>query len=246
MKNSVLLIFLLLALQSTAQYNSEGDIKSRFRPGTFWFFTGFTPARPEKLRKYDRLIFDLTYNDWVGDKKPFKNHWSSIGFNTNLMFDIPMAKRNVVSFGIGFCYGFQVIRHDQDILYSLDSNYTQVSNDLSMASFDKNSFVGHNFSIPIEFRFRTKGWKHFKVHVGGKIGYQAQFYSKTRYEGEDTKFMIKDKSIPDFNRLTYSAHVRIGIRNWALFGSYNFNPVFSGVQSTKLNMIQLGLSISLF
>lgn len=243
----LLLIIILWNFSATAQYNSEGDVASRFRPGTMWFFTGFSPAQPEKLRKYDRLIVDLTYNDWTGDRKPFQVDWSSIGVNTNLMFDIPMSKNNLTSFGVGFCYGFQQYKHNQILEFDSLMSTTQFSKNFLITGNDyRTSFVAHNFSVPVEFRFRTKGWKHFKVHIGGKIGYQASLINKAKIDDNDQKYTVKYKSLPDVNRLMYSAHLRFGLRNWALFGSYNFNTLFKSSESVKLNTFQLGLSISLF
>ena len=48
------------------------------------------------------------------------------------------------------------------------------------------------------------------------------------------------------NRLIYSVHARVGLRNWALYFSYNLNPIFSNQLSTQLNLVQMGLSVSLF
>ena len=60
------IIICVVSGNAISQYNSEGeDLISRFRPGSMWFYTGLRPATPEKVRKYDRLIFDVTYNDWI-------------------------------------------------------------------------------------------------------------------------------------------------------------------------------------
>lgn len=242
------LFVLLLMKGSYAQYNSEGELISRFRSGGMWYFTGFRPAVPEKVRKYDRLIFDLTYNDWAGDLDPFKNQWRSLGLNTNLMFDIPITKGNTVSFGTGLSHSFFRI-NSNGYQFGADSLNTHTHlytlNETETASATR--FLGGNsFLVPLEFRFRTKGWKHFKVHIGGKIGYQWDLYTRTIEEGQNGKLIIKNKDLPDVSRLIYSAHVRIGIRNWALFGSYNLNGLFQEDNSPKLHVIQAGLSISLF
>jgi hypothetical protein len=240
-----LLTFVLVSFFSNAQYDSQGVNTTRFRPGFFWYLTGYYPASPEKVRKYDRLIFDVVYSDWCGDLKPFKNSWASIGFNTNIIWDIPLVKKNLISLGLGGCYGYSAIRHNKDILLNNTSDWTYILDSIPVGGFQRNSFSGHNFSIPIELRFRTKGWKHFKVHVGGKIGYQLGFKGKTRAEFLDVISKLRF-SVPDYNRFTYSAHVRIGIRNWSIFASYNFNPLFSNSKSTQVNLLQLGVSISVF
>jgi len=244
MKFRFLIIILIFSYSAHAQYDSEGENKSRFRPGMFWFLTGYHPAKPEIARKYDRLIFDVTYNDWTGGKKAFQNHWASMGLNTNIMFDVPLVKKDLISLGIGACYGFQTIRHNQ-LTSSLEgNNFTKIEQDLTN-SFKRNSLIGHQIALPVELRFRTKGWRHVKFHIGAKIGFQAGLYTKTRFLNGESPKKLKT-SFNDPNRLVYSFHARLGIRNWALFGSYNFNKVFTNEQSTSLNLFQIGLSVSLF
>ena len=56
--------------------------------------------------KYDRLVFDLTYNDFSGDVSPLSQGFNSIGITTNMIFDIPMNKKNTISFGTGWGFKF--------------------------------------------------------------------------------------------------------------------------------------------
>jgi hypothetical protein len=251
MHKTFFIVFLFLGLSTSAfsQYDGFGtDEISRFRPGSMWFFTGFRPAETEKVRKYDRLIFDLTYNDWSGDLDPFKNKWNSIGLNTSLMFDFPITKGNTVSFGTGLSHSLFRI-NNSGIIFSPDSSesFTTMDFEINNNNTPPERFLcGNSISVPLEFRFRTKGWKHFKFHLGGKIGYQLNMYSKTVSEGTNGRMILKDHNFADAQRLIYSAHFRIGIRNWALFGSYNLNSLFSNDSSPKLNLLQMGLSISLF
>lgn len=240
----ILLLFLPLVVK--AQYNSKGETRSRFRPGSMWFFTGFRPAQADKVRKYDRLIFDLTYNDWIGDVDPFENHWASIGLNTNLMFDIPLSKGNTVALGIGLAHELKTIRHNNYLYADQVNDISVYAPKDSVASWSKSSFGGNSFCIPLELRFRKESWKHLKLHLGGRIGVQANLYN--RYVGRNDGIKVVNKNIgfPDVNRLIYGAHARIGFRNFALFGNYYFNPVFSKSESIQLNILQFGLSVSLY
>lgn len=246
-KNSLLLLLCLISFSLAAQYDSKGENEtSRFRPGAMWFYTGIRPAKVEKVRKYDRLIFDLTYNDWMGDEQPFQNNWSSIGLNTSLMFDIPLTKGNTVSLGIGVSHQYVNIRHDNKFIFN-DSLNTSVYAPMDATQpITKSVLSGNSFSIPIEIRFRNESWRHFKVHIGGKFGYQANLFQKQVSKWNGNKTVTKNFGIPDKNDWIYSAHIRIGLRNWALFASYNFNTIFSNKNSTQLNLVQMGLSVSLF
>lgn len=248
MKHSLILLFIGWTTLILAQKNQENEVhlKSRFRPGLFWNFTGFKPAKEGKGQKYDRLIFDLTYNDWIGERGPFKVKGPSMGMNVAFMFDIPMNKKGTASFGIGPQYGFFNIRHDLAYAFDFDQKTTLFDEQIHAGETGFTKVVGNYFQMPVEFRFRTKGWKHFKVHIGGKVGYLFAFNHKTKWTDNGGDYIQRDYSTPDLNRLLYSAHIRLGMRNWAVYASYQINPMFKGAQSTKLNPFQLGLSISLF
>jgi len=241
-----IVVFLTVSIFGMSQYNSEGaDLISRFRPGVMWFNTGMRPAEIEKVRKYDRLVFDLTYSDWSGEPKPFQNKWASIGLNSSVYFDIPLVKNNVISFGTGLSHSLFAIHHDNLFVSDPSGQYT-LYNELDTMPFDKNKLVGNSISIPIELRFRSKGWKHVKFHVGGKIGYQLNLFQKMHYTGDNGRIIEKSFDIADVNKLNYSLHLRFGIRNWAIFASYNLNGVFKSSESIKMNLLQFGLSISLY
>lgn len=246
MKNSILLITcLLMTTVSFGQCDSKGETPSMFRPGFMWYYTGIRPAKVEKVRKYDRLIFDITYNDWAGDKSPFENHWASIGLNTNFMFDIPLKKGNTIALGVGVAHQLTRVRHDQLFVKSETPTSTTLE-PIFIQNFDRNILVGNSFSVPLELRFRKESWKHLKLHVGGKIGYQANMLSKMVYGTGSDRNVVKDYGFADLNPLIYSAHIRFGLRSWALYASYNFNRIFTESGSTQLNQLQFGLSISLY
>lgn len=243
--------FLFLVIFIFSAFNGFSILKdstliSRHRPGIFWYFNGFKPAKSAAIRKYDRLIVDVGYNSWNGDQVAFSNRWNSIGITTNLLFDIPMDANNQFSIGTGIAHTWSHIVHDPSMKFYTYSNQTFFGNVPSTVYFNDQSFNGHSLSIPLEFRFRTKGWKHVKVHLGGKIGYQLNVYSTASRNDENGQYVETNSNFGDVNRFIYSAHARIGIRNWAMFASYQFNPVFSHPSSVKLNLFQIGLSLSIF
>ena len=236
-----------IALSSFSQYDGEGaDEVSRFRPGAMWFYTGVRPAKTDKPNKYDRLIVDVTYNDWIGDEDLFQNSWASIGANTNLMFDIPLTKGNRVALGLGVSHQYTNVRHDNKFVVDQDANTTTYAFKDSTDIFRKSMFIGNSFSVPFELRFRSSSWKHIKFHLGFKLGYQVNTLSKNVFIIKGQKEVSKRYGSADENKFIYSAHARLGFRKWALYASYNFNTIFSNSKSTQLNAVQFGLSRSLF
>lgn len=238
-------IFISQTNHSFAQpHNKDSARYSDFRPGLFWFLTGWRPARPEKLRKYDRLIIDLTYNQLFAPAPTKQNPWRSVGCNVNTMWDIPMNKGNTASFGIGLAYRFQKVSYNGMFVRDASEQYTRYLVDSSTSTFRKSYFGTHVLALPVEFRFRSPKWQHVKFHVGASIGYRFQTFQK-KWIGK-TKVHDLNGYFPDENRLDYGVHIRFGIRNWALFANYSFSPHFTNKQSSQVNNLSVGLSLSLF
>ena len=219
---------------------------SRFRPGVFWFYTGLRPAQAEKVRKYDRLLVDVFYGTWKGKQTAFAHGWTSIGFNTNFIFDIPLVKENMFSLGIGASYSLTRMQHDHLFSSDSSSSYTIYNTENIATSFERQTLISHTLAVPIELRIRSKGWKHVKLHIGGKIGYNLALLNKSIDNNPGNRFVLKDYQFADKEPLSYSAHMRIGVRNWALFGSYHFSSIFKDARSPEFHIVQLGLSVSLF
>lgn len=219
------------------------DTQTRYNPGLFWRFTGFEPRYGKEGEKYDRLIVDLNYNDWTGDRNGTKTNWYSIGYNINLFFDIPFNRKSTTSLGIGLSYSHVNLMHNG--VLSMNDSLGTTTLGLPVAGMSErqmNKFVANYIELPLEFRFRTPGYKHFKFHVGFKAGVRISSFERWK-EGSD---LYKEFNHPDIARFRYGATVRIGIRNWSLYGAYFFSDMFTNSASSKLNPFSLGLSISLF
>ena len=243
----ILLGIILISQLSFSQYaEEEKGMPSRFRPGVGWFYSGMRPYEDGKLRKYDRLIFDITYCDWHGDKNYFSSPWNSIGFNAAAMFDVILSKKNTVSFGWGVSFSHfsnrSMLNFEEDVL----NEFTSATPFAPETMPDRAKFAANYLEVPFEIRFRTKGYKHFKVMLGGKIGYQLNALTQTTQIYNGYREVVKRVGFPDSNPLRYGATIRVGIRNWALYGAYYFSPLFTNSQSIELTPFTVGLSISLF
>jgi len=247
MRVLLVILFVFTTFFSTSQYLEEReDLSSKRRPGIMWFYSGFRPYETTKLRKYDRLMVDIVYNDWQGDKEILESPWYSIGVNTSLMFDVPFTKSNTVGFGWGIGFSHYNNHTKTNFDRNFNNNTTTLSDLDSMLNIKRSKYAANYIEIPIEFRFRTKGMKHFKFLVGGKIGYQLNAYTKTVEEIEGRDYKFKSFNFPDNNRLRYGATVRIGFRNVSLYGAYFFSTLFNDNESVNLTPLSVGLSIALF
>lgn len=239
------LLFLFAFSAVWGQYDGKDSLLvSRYRPGFMWFNTGWRPAEVGKPRKYDRLIFDLTYNTLVANNKmQSPNFLRSIGFNVNTMWDIPLNEGNGFALGIGIRYGFQRVGFQGT--FSGDSTNSFTTYNPTIANGAEKQLIGsHVFSIPLEVRLRMKKWKQAKLHLGGSIGYRAGTFTKQWFD--QNNLIIKSRSFNDASGLTFGVHARIGIRNWAFFADYTLSKQFENKQSTPINPLSFGISLSVF
>ena len=224
-----------------AQKN-DSQLISRQRPGLFWYFDGLRPTKSSDNHKFDRLIFDLTYSDWLGDLKPFQNRWNSIGFNTNFMKDIKFKELRFFSLGMGVGYGFSTISSDQRFMDN--KPIVEMINLEKSGVFDYATIHAHRFYVPFELRFYTKNWNRFKFVIGGSAGLYTGFNQSLI--GRDGLKKEKSNLKPNVPVLNYGIHCRFGLRNIAFFGSYQINSLFRERGNPNIHPLQLGLSLSLF
>lgn len=248
MTKHLLFIFIAwLCVASAYAQKPDSSLISRYRPGLFWFYSGLRTKGRADVHKYERLILDVFYCDWNTPKvKPFQSDWTSIGWNIQSLFDIPVTKWNNVSLGVGLGYEHTRLQSNFVLDRMESTKSTELSDFLPVLQYEKSVFKTNKLFVPIELRFRTSGWKHFKFVVGGRIGYQFSNSTLFQYTNAETTVRQTTVGFYDFRPLSLSTHLRIGIRNWAITGSYNLNPYFKSAQSTKINGFQIGCSIALF
>ncbi len=249
MKWTSVISVLLCAFSLQAQYDGQDSlIKSRFRPGFMWYYTGLRPADVEKPRKYDRLMVDVSYSMLLKDNKELIETLpvSSFGTGIHLLFDKPLTKRNGVALGFGLSYKIQRAGYNGSfttMVSPTDQEYIEYGI-AQNSTINKQSFVNQSFAIPLELRFRMRKWRQAKFHLGGFVGYR--FLTYTKVHTNESKYILKTRYTNLNESLDYGVHVRFGIRNWALFGSYSLAKQFKEGQSTVINPISFGLTISLF
>jgi hypothetical protein len=246
MKNVLFLIAILFS--QLAVYGNENipprDLISRFRPGFMWYYSGLSPYDTTKLRKYNRLIFDISHTTMHNKFKSLPFDWRSLGFAVSLMFDKPITKLNTFGLGYGIAYSHSSFFTRSQFLTDYPNGKTTVTDSLLPVSH-RQKLSANYLEIPLEVRFRTKNWQHAKFHLGAKLGWQINAYLKEQ-PNSNKNHPVKTFNFPDRNLFRYGAYTRIGVRNWALFGAYYFSPFFTNKNSTQLSSIELGLSISLF
>lgn len=172
----------------------------------------------------DRLILEINHTGWLGLSTDITQaNTKCIGFNFALMFDKPIGRSPFsIGYGIGmFSHNFH---SNADFVYHLDSTNKHVTTFLEpyKREVSLNRYAQKIIEIPIEFRFRTKTDRQFKIHVGGKIGYVVNDFRSVK----DKDGKVRTYDVKNINPLRYGINFRIGFEHLAITASYYFTQIF--------------------
>lgn len=240
----------LLILQFALFVSSCGSIRKGYlaiheetKPKIESTFQGLYARDDNEGPKRDRFILDVHYNEWIGERASVKTGWNSIGFNGNALFDFPFNKASTVSFGTGLRFGRTSIQHD-GLFFISDSVNSSILFPTADIDFPraKQRFIQSYLEVPLELRFRGAQLNAYRFTLGGSFGIRLNSFEK--WQEGNNKF--RENNHPNTELLRAGAFVRIGYQRWSIFASYNFTPMFNGPIDSKLNILQMGLSISIF
>ncbi len=215
------------------------EVKPKLEPT----FQGAYARDDEEPPKKDRLIVNLHYNDWAGDRQEVKTGWRSIGFDVNGLFDFPVNKKSTFSMASGFRLSRSVVQHYGLFQVGQGQNYS-ILYPTSTIDFNRSNqrFIQTYLDVPLEFRFRGVALKSYRFTIGASMGIRLNSFEKWR-EG-DLKF--REYNHPNTSFFRAGTFVRVGYHRLSLYANYFVSPVFFTKLDSKLNLFQIGLSITLF
>lgn len=244
-------IIAICALALSLASTSCGSIRNRtlmvvdeVKPNVESAFQGVHAKEPENGAKRDRLMLDVHYNDWLGERSEVKTGWRSIGFNWNFYHDMPLNKKSTVSIATGLRFGKTVIQHDGvfTFYYATTNSVLLPSQSFPGINRTNQRFVQSHLELPLELRFRGVNKKSYRLTLGGSIGIRLNSYERWR-EGSD-----KFRAYNHVNKMLWraGAYMRLGYHRWSFYGAYYLTPWFQGNYNSKLNTVQVGVSFSFF
>lgn len=205
----------------------------------------FNPFKVKVLDQEDIFGVDLYWSDWYSKSKSVKTKGFSFGFNVNYYYDIAFTESAKSSFAIGIGYNLFNM-HNQGrfaiVEDSITGNRSTQIQELSvqeLAETKRNRIAINTIDIPIELRFRIGKKKNkFKIYPGVKIGYNFGLaYTRTTETGKTTI-----NNFPDVNNWRIAPTLRIGFKDFFIFGSVDVLPLFQNSESTRFTPIRFGIS----
>lgn len=212
-------MFFLLTTWAVSQTKPDTTVKKKAKNEISEF-----DKKNYKSDPNDRLLFEILHTGYMGLPSGIKQEsFKSIGVNFSLMFDKPIGK-SAFSFG----YGIGLLSHNfhsnADFVYAIDSLGKNGGTRLEPLnrSTSLNRYAQKILEVPVEFRFRTKTDRQFKIHVGFRVGYMLNDFRSVK--DNDGKF--RTYRIKNINPVRYGATLRIGFQQAALSATYYFSEIF--------------------
>jgi hypothetical protein len=168
----------------------------------------------------------------------------SIAVNFNLLnYDINLVKKHVMLVtGLGFTINNYRFKSDSYLLPATDSVIAFLDPSIDVK---KNKLVANYLTVPLLLEFNTSSNPNRTVHlamgvIGGlRLGSHVKLVKEVN--GDDTKTKIRDDF--NLNPWRYDATVRVGYRNFTLFGSYGLTSLFDKDKGPEVSPLTLGVKL---
>lgn len=171
----------------------------------------------------------------------------SQGFSCAATYNFPLgeSKKHTVSLGVGYT-GHNYFSYSRIMNPYTKDTLQFVQYEKDDENFKRNKLNCNYIDVPIELRFRIKdAWK---IGVGFKFGILVN--AKTKFvgiNGEGIKVHEKLSYIPNVERYSYAATLRVGYKWVSLYAAYQLVPVFEvGHNAPRLVPLSVGLTFAPF
>jgi hypothetical protein len=206
-------------------------------------------------RSGDHLMFQLSYDQWMGAPDSIKSHMKGLNRGLNVYFMLNKAfkadPRFSVAFGLGVGSSNMYFKKMNVDIASTKSILPFTSTDTT-THFKKFKLATTFLEIPIEFRFTANPEtpnKSIKVALGVKVGTMLNAHTKAKLLQDASgntlnNYIEKTSTKSYFNTTRIAATARIGYGNFTLFGSYNFSSLFKDAVASDIKLLQIGITFS--
>ena len=224
------MMILAAMVVSNQSFSQESPRKSKKSP----FDLSNYKAEPK-----DKILIEFTHCAWLNLPRGVRSDWYSRGANFHMFFDFPFGK-SPLSFAFGGGISSHNISGNMTALNLHDSIGGGVSLIAREEPYKKNVFGAKILEVPIEFRFRTRKARSFKLTLGGKVGYTVQNFNKLFDDNGKRKIF----DLKGYNPWRYGAVFRIGYEQFYLSCFYSFSSVFKkSNKSSEIIPYTIGIGI---
>lgn len=202
--------------------------------------------------KFDRIVFDLNFDNWISTPNNIQQGDYSIGASAYLYKDIPLGKKSNLAFAYGVGFSSHNVHSNGEFVYVVDDN-NEIYTDFVLLpphiKLRKNKVSFSYIEVPLELRIRTMNKSreermgfNFKLYMGFKGGILVD--NHTKYKDSESK--IKVFNIANTLPYRYGPTVRIAFNKIAFNAFYALTPIFEKGKGVELTPFSIGLSLMVF
>ena len=214
--------------------------------GLFEYFK--LTADGDGAEKFDRIIVDFTWTQWMESVPGVDQGVFSFGIGATWMKDIPLGKRSNISLALGLGFDSHNFHHNGTFEFTTNadgSTFTTLASRNGASELDKNKYALNYIDLPFEFRLRTMNKtmeKRMKFNFRFYLGFKAGILVNDHLKISDNVSKRKIFDLPNTLPYRYGPTLRIGFNKIAFVGFYSLTSVFKENQGTSLTPFNIGLS----
>jgi Outer membrane protein beta-barrel domain len=211
------------------------------------------PAIDLSGRANDHFLLQLGYTGWAGRPDTISPSGFSKSINVYFMLDFPFKTNPKLSmaFGPGISTD-NIIFKKTFVGIKENSTVFQIRDQSDTNHFKKTKLTSVYAEAPIEFRYTKdplNSGKSFKFAIGVKVGFMLKAYTKnkdleSKSEATINSYIMKEASKRYFNTTRLSAHARVGVGHFSLYGSYQITALFKDGVAAQIRPYSFGITLS--
>ena len=220
-------------------------------------------ASSKKIRKYDKrtssdLVLAAGFNNAIGDGQKIGDEYSFMGsgfIELGIAWKTRLLKEsNAVRLKYGFSFQWNKLTPKNDRYFVQDGNTTTL--EVFPSELKESEFRITNLVFPLHFEFgpsrkierknyyRYSTSDHFKVGIGGYVGFNIGTQQKLRFEEDGDRVKQKIRRSYNATPFVYGLSAYVGYGGIGLYAKYDLSPVFKN-QAVDQNNLSLGLRFDL-
>jgi Putative auto-transporter adhesin, head GIN domain/Outer membrane protein beta-barrel domain len=219
-----------------------------------------SPPKPPKKSRSHWAGLDIGFNGLLNDGTSSSlpkgydflelNSGKSVVVNLNFWkFDIPLYKRYIMlTTGIGLTLNNYRFSSDKTLIS--DTNRVVSGFDFKdsgeQIKYNKNKLAVNYVTAPVLIQFNTHKHlkKSFHIAAGMLFSYKFNSHLKLVYDENGDKQKTKRRDEFNIDPFRYDATVRIGYRNYTVFGTYAMSELFKNGRGPSLHPFSIGIQLT--
>lgn len=223
-------------------------------------FAQESPSTPKKAkvtdlsgRANDHFLLQYGYTGWAGKPDSINTGGFSKSFNVYFMFDFPFKTNPKLSMAFGPGISSDHIKFKETYVGLKEQTVALPFVDQSDTNhFKRTKLVTTYLEAPIEFRYTANPMnsdKSFKFAIGVKVGTMIKAHTRNKdllnkSDNLINPYVMKESNKKFFNTTRLSAHARVGLGHFSLYGSYQITTLFKDGAAAEIRPFSIGLTLS--